>query len=228
MSPLTPAIFEDQFARFARENDGRFSRIERLPCLEDATEDHSGYCPIYLLHTGWAARVLATSKPSKHVDIGGLTYFAGIASAIVPFEYYDFRTINIPLPGLVTGQADLTRLFFKDDQVESLSCLHVMEHVGLGRYGDPLDVRGDIKAALELKRVLAPGGQLLIVLPVGQPKVCFNAHRIYSYEQVMDMFSGLTLREFTLVDLPSIIYNADPLRVRGISEGAGCFWFVKP
>lgn len=102
-----------------------------------------------------------------------------------------------------------------------------MEHIGLGRYGDALDVQGDLKAAKELKRVLAPGGQALIVLPVGQPKVCFNAHRIYSYEQVMDMFAGLELREFTLFDPPQYIVNADPARVKNLSEGAGCFWFIK-
>jgi len=47
--------------------------------------------------------------------------------------------------------------------------MNVVEHVGLGRYGEPLDPEGDIKAMRELRRVLAPGGSLLFVVPVGRP-----------------------------------------------------------
>lgn len=229
MSVLTPDIYEEQMARFQAETvrDGRFNRVERLACLNDSNPEHDGYCPIYLMHTGWAARVLASSRPRFHVDIGGLSYFAAIASAIVPFRYYDFRYIQIPLPGVTVGQADLTKLAFKDDEIKSLSCMHVMEHVGLGRYGDPLDVQGDLKAASELGRVVATGGQLLMVLPVGQPKVVFNAHRIYSYEQVLEMFPAFRVKEFTLVSPPHYIPNADPDRVRHLAEGAGCFWLIK-
>ena len=69
---------------------------------------------------------------------------------------------------------------FEDRSVSSLSCLHVAEHIGLGRYGDPLDPAGTTKAAAELARVLAPGGQLLFSGPVGVPRTCFNAHRIHA------------------------------------------------
>lgn len=225
-------VFDEQLVRFQEEShrDGRFivNAADSKPCLDDDSTEHGGYCPIYLLHTGWAARALASSRPVEHVDIGGLTYFAGIASALVPsFRYYDYRTINIPLPGLSTGRADLTNLPFKTGELKSLSCMHVMEHIGLGRYGDPLDINGDLKAAAELRRVVAPGGQFLFVAPVGHPKIAFNAHRIYSYKQVIDMFPGMVLKEFTLIDLPRMIYHADPELVKHLSEGCGCFWFVK-
>ena len=167
------------------------------------------------------------SRPAKHVDFGGLTYFISIASAICPIDFYDIRSVQISLPSVTTGIADLTSLPFPDGSIKSLSCMHVMEHIGLGRYGDKVDVKGDLRAAAELKRVLAKGGQALIVLPVGNPKIGFNAHRIYSYEQVLEMFSGLTLKEFTLFDPPQYIENANPSRVKGIAEGAGCFWFIK-
>ena len=82
--------------------------------------------------------------------------------------------------------------------------MHVAEHIGLGRYGDPLDPDGDLKAMGELKRVLAPGGLLLFVVPVGQPRVCFNAHRIYSYGQIVEAFAKLYLEEFALIPDDSI------------------------
>jgi SAM-dependent methyltransferase len=173
------------------------------------------------------ARKLAQTKPARHVDFGGLTYFVSIASAICPIDFYDIRRIQISLPGVTTGTADFTKLPMPDNSIKSLSSGHCLEHVGLGRYSDELDVQGDLKAARELKRVLAPGGQALIVLPVGMPKIVFNAHRIYSYEMVLEMFSGLQLKEFTLFDPPQYIENANPERVKGIAEGAGCFLFVK-
>lgn len=219
--------YNRHLTRFLTENDERFPKIDQLPCLDNDSEDHGEYCPVYLHFCGWAARKLAQTTPQRHADFGGLTYFTAIASAICPIDFYDIRSIRISLPGVTTGSADLTKLPFPDGSIKSLSCMHVMEHIGLGRYGDTLDVKGDLKAASELKRVLAPGGQALIVLPVGQPKIYFNAHRIYSYDQVLEMFSGLRLKEFTLFDPPQYIENAKPERVKGIAEGAGCFWFIK-
>lgn len=218
--------YNQQFEKFHASQDGRFPTIRQLPCLKDDDSGHN-YCPIYLYHTAWAARKLMQSRPARHIDIGSLTYFSAIASAITPITFYDIHPITSHIPGMSTGSADLTGLPFADDSIMSLSCMHVMEHIGLGRYGDNIDVQGDLKAAAELVRVLAPGGQLLMVLPVGRPKIEFNAHRIYSYEQVVGMFSGLAIREFTLVNPPEYIENASPDRVRNLEEGAGCFWFTK-
>jgi SAM-dependent methyltransferase len=137
----------------------------------------------------------------------------------------------VQLSGLTTGAQDLTALTFSDNSIPSLSCMHVIEHVGLGRYGGTLDPQGDLKAARELKRVLAPGGTLLIVVPVGTPRVCFNAHRIYGYSQVLSMFEGLTLDEFAaLLDDPSqgLVSNASPELVARQYLGCGCFSFKKP
>jgi len=122
----------------------------------------------------------------------------------------------------------LLALPFEDGSVASLSCMHVVEHVGLGRYGDPLDPDADLKAMRELARVLAPGGNLLFVVPVGQPRVMFNAHRIYSYEQVVDAFPNLVLERFTLIpELGSdgLVSGASPEQVAMEHYRCGCFWF---
>ena len=106
--------------------------------------------------------------------------------------------------------------------------MHTIEHIGLGRYGDEIDPQGDIKAINELKRVLAQNGDLLFVTPVGKPKIEFNAHRIYSYEQIKEYFSPLTIKEFSLIpDSGGIIINADPALVKEQNYGCGCFWFKK-
>ena len=222
----------ERFVALAKTTDSRFdiSWSDRYPCLNDATSTTT-YDRHYILHTGWAARLLARTKPATHVDIGSSLYFVSIASAIVPFKFYDFRPASLPLSGVATGPADLTKLPFADGEINSLSCMHVIEHVGLGRYGDPLDPLGDLKAARELQRVLSTGGQLLMVAPVGRSRIMFNAHRIYSYQQMVQMFSTLRLSEFSLIpedtQEPELILHAPPERVRSQTYACGCFWFRK-
>jgi hypothetical protein len=109
--------------------------------------------------------------------------------------------------------------------------MHVVEHIGLGRYGDPLDPDGDLKAISELKRVMAVGGSLLFVAPIGKSRIMFNAHRIYSYDQIMSYFSDLEAKEFTLIpDDPQdggLINNATKEMADAQRYGCGCFWFRK-
>jgi SAM-dependent methyltransferase len=200
---------------------------ERFPCLGDKGE---GFDRHYVYHTSWAARILAHMRPEEHVDISSSLYFVGLVSAFVPMRHYDYRPADLRLNNLRTGFINLLNLPFEDNSILSLSCMHVVEHVGLGRYGDPLDANGDLKAMAQLTRVLSPGGHLLFVAPVGRPRVCFNAHRIYSYDQVCKGFAGLKLQQFRLVpDNPKDggLIEAAPDAVDTQSYACGCFLFCK-
>ncbi len=222
-----------QFSTLSAIGSKRFDIrwAERFPCLDDATTttpfDHH-----YFYHTAWAARVLSETKPKRHVDISSALWFAGIASAFVPFEFYDYRPAHVRLDNLTAAAADLTKLHFPDGSIESLSCMHVVEHVGLGRYGDPIAPDADLIAMRELSRVLSPGGQLLFVTPVGRPRIQFNAHRIYSVGMIEESFTELDLVEFSLVqDYPAtegLIRNATRATADNLRYGCGCFLFRKP
>lgn len=203
---------------------------DRYPCFEDKTKS-TDFDRHYIYHTAWAARILAKTRPQEHVDFSSCLYFSTLVSAFIPMRFYDYRPVALALPNLEVGHADLLRLPFPDDSIPSLSCMHVVEHIGLGRYGDPLDPEGDLKAIAELKRVTAEGGDLLFVVPIGHPKLMFNGHRIYSHEQILSYFSGLDLVEFTLIsehrEGGGLIPNPPPEFVSREQYGCGCFWFRK-
>ncbi len=225
---LSPFVLFD-YAVFKKVNDGRFSLnfSDIYPCVRDKTLT-THFDAHYIYHTAWAARKVKEIAPVFHTDISSSLYFSGIVSAFVPVHFYDYRPAHLTLSNLTSEHADLTKLSFKNASVNSLSCMHTVEHVGLGRYGDQIDASGDLKAIKELIRVLAKGGSLLFVVPVGTPKIEFNAHRIYSYEQVMEYFKGLTLKEFSLItDSGDFLEDADPKLVEKQEYGCGCFWFVK-
>jgi len=215
--------------RFRNKNDKRFpvKTSDMYPCLKDSITktpfDHH-----YTYHPAWAARILAQTKPVYHVDISSILSFSTIISAFIPVKFYDYRPADLNLNNLESGFADLKQLSFSDSSIPSLSCMHTIEHIGLGRYVDEIDPQGDIKSINELKRVLKDGGDLLFVTPVGNPRIEFNAHRIYSYEQITDYFSPLILKEFSLIpDTGGIVINADPALVKDQQYGCGCFWFKK-
>ena len=202
-----------------------------FPCLSDNT----GVTHIdrhYVYHTAWAARVLARTRPTEHIDVSSFVFFSTMVSAFVPIRFFDYRPVNLGLENLQSGFADLNNLPFKTESVKSISCMHVIEHIGLGRYGDALDPDGDLKAIAELKRVLSLGGQLLFVVPVGVPRIAFNAHRIYSYEQIIQYFFDLELEEFSLIpdveEQGGLVLNAVPSVVLDMKYGCGCFLFCKP
>lgn len=202
---------------------------DRSPQLHDCT-GVSHFDRHYVYHTAWAARVLAQTRPILHVDVSSSLYFCSIVSAFVPVRFLDYRPAILTLSGLSSDRGDLMSLPLETGSVQSLSCMHVIEHIGLGRYGDALDPNGDLRAISELRRVLASEGTLLVVVPVGTPRIQFNAHRIYGYDQFRDYFADLELADFSLVpDDPKegLICGASGHLADAQRYGCGCFWFRK-
>jgi SAM-dependent methyltransferase len=230
---MDQATFESHFRTLAEQATQTaerfaFARSDLFPCLNDDTPqtwfDHH-----YVYHTGWAARRLVAMSPRFHVDFGSSIYFTAIASAFCPFKFYDYRSAPLSIQGVEAGQADLLDLPFPSDSLESVSCMHVIEHVGLGRYGDPVDYDGDLKAIGELSRVVAPRGSLLFVVPVGRPRLMFNAHRIYDYDQLARVFgTRFIVEDFALItDDRRLILGAQKADADAQWYGCGCFHFKK-
>ena len=216
--------------RNAKNKRFEFKFIDLYPRVNDKTTN-TDFDKHYIFHTAWAARKLKEIKPDIHYDISSSIYFNAITSAFVPIKFYDYRPADLKLHGLSSEHADLYKLPFEDNSIKSLSCMHVIEHIGLARYGDPMDYDGDLKAIDEIKRVLSPDGDLLFVVPIGKSKIMYNAHRIYSYKQVLSLFSEFEVKEFSLIQDDktehSIAYNATEELSNKQEYGCGLFWLRK-
>jgi len=173
--------------------------LDSYPCLFDQTAT-TGIDPHYFYQAVWATEQIAKNKANYHVDIGSEVKFVALLTTHLPTLFIDIRPLQTKVANLTNLAGSILTLPLGENTVESLSCLHVAEHIGLGRYGDPLDTQGTKKAAMELARVLAVGGNLYFSLPIGKPRVCFNAHRIHSPQQIIGYFNKLTLVNFAAID----------------------------
>jgi hypothetical protein len=223
------ARFLADYFRFRKlSRDGRFTMRwqDRYPCLDGKTaltgfDRH--YLPSGLGGTGAGHDQTVVScghfviPPLLH---SGLRLCAG--------QIFDYRPASLSLSNLASERADICALPFADGH--PVPFLHARGGArGPGTVWGPLDPEGDLKAMRELQRVLAAGGDLLFVVPVGKPRVMYNAHRIYSYSQVREYFAGLELREFALIPDDrhdeGLIRNASPEMADAQEYGCGCFWF---
>jgi len=225
--------FRNEFNRFkmllsdSQRDDFRLTWEDRYPVLEDKTSTTS-FDAHYIYHTAWAARILQENNITYHVDISSSLYFSSIVSAFIPVHFYDYRPAVLNLNQLDTSKADILMLPFESDSIPSLSCMHVIEHIGLGRYGDPLDPNGDRKAMSELCRVIKPGGQLLFVVPVGKPAIRFNAHRIYDPLNIINDLPGMELSEFSCVlDSGEFYRRTDPTICTNQDYACGMYFLKK-
>lgn len=226
----------DQFMKLTSYSETSKNRFKvgwfnRWPIMNEKAITHD-FDRHYVFFIAWAVRKVKKINPKLHIDMSSSLHFCTTLSAFIPVKFYDYRRVDLSLDNLETGAADLTDLKdFEDESVESISCMHVVEHIGLGRYGDPIDPDGDIKAINELKRVLAKNGNLLFVVPMGQAEIRYNAHRLYSYSQIIEYFSDMKLVEFALIpdeeEQGQLITNASKEMADKQTYACGCFWFSK-
>ena len=222
-----PRYFSHWF-KYTRSAGGqKVGLLDLQPCLGDWST-HTPFDAHYFYQGAWLARRLAHSKPVKHVDIGSSVLTMSVLSATVNTVFVDYRPLKATLSGLTSISGDILSLPFDDNSVESLSCLHVIEHIGLGRYGDPIDPDGSLKAAAELQRIVSAGGKIFLSLPVGRERICFNAHRVHAPTSVLKMFPQLNLVEFSYVDDSGQFLEAQSAHSASELEyGCGLFQFVK-
>jgi len=162
-----------------------------LPMLGEWREA-SGNLGGYFFQDRLVARWIYDDAPVRHIDIGSrIDGFIGHLSVFRQVDVLDIRPQKIDIPGVRFHQLDLTKPLndLWIECAESLSCLHTIEHFGLGRYGDELDPLGHLKGLDQITRILKPGGRFYLSTPIGRERIEFNAHRIFSASTILSWFS---------------------------------------
>jgi hypothetical protein len=222
-----PKYFRQLVAYRTMERD-RFGRVEALrfyPCLADMR--HTQPVGFYFYQDCWAAKQVFRDKPAFVVDVGSTVLLAGILSQFVPCISVDLRPIVANLDGLTTLPGNVLDLPFADNEVPCLTTMCVLEHIGLGRYGDPLNPNGTSDAATEIARVIAPGGIVVYSVPVGREVLEFNGHRRFRYEQARSLFRNWHLVDACiLTPAPAAVGSEEMLM--SLKDPVACFCLRKP
>lgn len=187
--------------QFRRQYGGALSL---RPCLYDWYEQGGSATSEYFLQDLHVARKIFDSNPSRHVDVGSrIDGFVAHVAAFREIEVFDIRPISALIPGVVFRQADLMNTADRETSYcDSLSCLHALEHFGMGRYGDPVDAQGYMSGLRNMAGLVMSGGTLYLSVPIGQERVEFNAHRVFNPVDlvVLAQSCGLRLIELAWVE----------------------------
>ena len=176
--------------------------------------------PAYFYMDTWAFQRIVEQKPASHVDVGSAAEFVGCLSKVIDVTMVDIRPLSVSLDTLKFKEGSILALPFADASLSSLSSICVIEHIGLGRYGDPLDPNGTESAIKEIKRVVKPGGHVYISVPTAaENMVEFNAHRRFTEKYILEQFAPLKLVE------SRYIYGNEFVDKWRPEYGTGCYYF---
>lgn len=201
---------------------GQIKLAYLYPCVFDATAT-TEIEPTYFYQDAWAFEHVVNQRPAWHVDVGSHHKYVALLSKVLPVTMVDIRPLSLPLESLSFRQGSILDLPYEDGTVPSVSSLCVVEHIGLGRYGDPLDPNGTEKAIAELKRIVAPGGDLFLSIPLDDDnRTYFNAHRAFSENYLQRLFDPFEIIE------TRYIYGSEFRETPCNGFGTGCFWLKNP
>lgn len=192
--------YVNHFLRFRSSYTGR---LEILPCLHDWYEEGGSTKSEYFWQDLLVARMIFEARPGKHVDVGSrVDGFVAHVASFREIEVFDVRPMTTQIPGVTFKQADLMKsVEGMAGYCDSLSCLHALEHFGLGRYGDPINPKGHERGLINMAGLLKENGVFYLSIPIGIDRVEFNAHRVFDPRVITDlaMQHSLTLSALTVI-----------------------------
>jgi hypothetical protein len=209
------------------------SITHRHPILVDML-DEAGVASGHYFHQDLliASRVFK-ANPREHVDVGSsINGFVSHVASFRKIRVFDIRPLNIDRHDNIEFiQIDFQNpLNVPFEICDSISCLHAIEHFGLGRYGDPIDPMGHVKGLNNLYSMLEPGGTLYISCPIGSSnQVHFNAQRIFEPMEILNWVPNLAwnLVRFDYVDGFGDLQQGRPGESPTLEFGLGIYEFLK-
>lgn len=213
---------------FGKKSKGSFGKILLNPCFKDRLEQ-SGVAQGHYFHQDlYVAQKIFNLCPERHVDIGSrIDGFVAHVASFRQVEVMDVRTPPKPVEGISFLKLDLTQPLPSkfEEYCDSLSCLHALEHFGLGRYGDPINPEGHVVGLSNLKTILKKNGNLFLSVPIGPQRVEFNAHRVFDIVTILRCTEGdFYLAEFAYVDDNGDLHRNVVIDKSSIDSNFGCYY----
>jgi hypothetical protein len=225
---------------FERQQTGAdaFARGKLYPCLFDRAEGLEFTSRQYFKQDLLVAQMIHRANPQRHIDVGSrIDGFVAHVAVFRQIEVFDIRRVALEASNIVFVRKDLMD---RDPSLvectDSLSCLHALEHFGLGRYGDRIDCDGHLSGLKNLARMVRPGGRLYLSVPIGrEQRIEFNAHRVFSLPYLLAAFfaCGLEVASFHYLDDQDDLHSVedwDGPAARdtfGLTFGCGIFELTK-
>lgn len=202
---LSPYLRNKRTIENQYRNSGQEFPIGSLyPCLSNRFEPAGSAQGHYFHQDLHVAQLIYGTGPTKHVDVASrIDGFVAHVASFVPVEVFDFRPVRSSARNITFRQIDIMQ---KQPDMEgycdSLSCLHALEHFGLGRYGDPVDYYGYRTAWENITMMIVPGGTFYFSVPIGPQRIEFDAHRVFALSFLMEtMISpSFEIMSFAYVD----------------------------
>lgn len=203
-----------------------FSLGKFYPCLDDRDDDSGTASGHYFHQDIIVARKIFAKNTVKHVDVGSrVDGFVGHVAVFREIEVFDIRPLSTTAKAISFRQLDIMTPLPAElqDYCDSLSCLHALEHFGLGRYGDPIDSRGHEKALANLSKLLKSGGTLYVSVPIGPQRIEYNAHRVFAVRTIPELLApGFSWESFAYVDDGGAIHEDINVSEIAAHENFGC------
>ena len=198
------------------------------PCLGDRFSDSGSSKGHYFHQDLLVARRIYHNNPSTHVDVGSrIDGFVAHVASFRPIEVIDIRPLSSKIPNVKFTQADLMEDIRSDlvQYCDSLSCLHAIEHFGLGRYGDPVNYDGYLSGLNNLYHILKKGGKLYFSVPIGPQRIEFDAHRVFSLSYLLELFDGkYKIDHFSFVDDQGDLHESVSMTEANKQNSFGCVY----
>ena len=227
--PISFALFYNDLLTLNKQQNKSlifFPLGKPYPCLDDRYSE-SGTAKGHYFHQDLlVAQKIFKKKPHTHVDIGSRVdgFIAHVAS-FREIEVFDIREFPTNITNIKPLKINM--MVKIDDELtnycDSISCLHALEHFGLGRYGDPVDFEGFLKGFENIHKILKPGGNLYLSVPIGPQRIEFNAHRIFSVRYLLELISPkYRIDSFSYVNDNEDLFKDVDLSEEEIARNFGC------
>jgi hypothetical protein len=205
-------------------NDWPYGKL--YPSLTDRYADAGLASGHYFHQDLLIARRIFDRNPVRHIDVGSrIDGFVAHVASFRRIEVADLRPLPHRIANVEFIQLDLMKPLTKEHSniCDSLSCLHALEHFGLGRYGDRLDPCGHVIGLANLVGMLKDGGILYLSVPIGPQRLEFNSQRVFSMHHLLDLIArhNLDVVAFSYVNDAGELMENEPLSPSLIASNCG-------